>query len=169
LLLLLLLLLSTCRHLVQKSCWELFNTRTWHKDHFFARLDQRQAAEQRWAATETAEASSCTGGTGDASACPRSVSAGQHDSASSSSQGAAQWPSNGPCDWHPDCRLCREEQQKAQCQPDSSSSSRGMRYPVPYDDPFLLRRLLWRLLGKLSPEAQSFLHARMCPHCDDEM
>lgn len=127
-------------------------------------------------AAEAGEALGCTGSTADASACPQSGSAGQEDSSRSrsSSQGAAHWPSNGPCDWHPDCRLCREEQQKGQRQPDSStsssSSSQGLCFPVPYDDPFLMRRLLWRLLGKLSPEAQAYLakHARMCPHCDDD-
>jgi hypothetical protein len=38
---------------------------------------------------------------------------------------------------------------------------------VPYSDPFMWRRLLWQLLGKLSPESQAFYaqYLAVCPHC----
>jgi len=42
-------------------------------------------------------------------------------------------------------------------------------WPVAYDDPFLWRRLMWKLLGKLSPHAQAFYaqYLALCPHCND--
>jgi hypothetical protein len=37
--------------------------------------------------------------------------------------------------------------------------------PVPWSDPFMMRRLLWDLLGKLKPTAQAwFMDHGMCPH-----
>jgi hypothetical protein len=37
--------------------------------------------------------------------------------------------------------------------------------PVPWSDPFMMRRLLWDLLGKLKPTAQAwFRQYGMCPH-----
>ena len=81
---------------------------------------------------------------------------------------------NGGHDHHPECSICQEElqQQQSASQPASSgSSSRASSpygsWPVAYDDPFLWRRLMWRLLGKLSPEAQAFYaqYLGMCPHC----
>jgi hypothetical protein len=38
--------------------------------------------------------------------------------------------------------------------------------PVPWSDPFMMRRLLWDLLGKLKPTAQAWFreHWFMCPH-----
>ena len=51
----------------------------------------------------------------------------------------------------------------------SSSSGPYTGWAVPYDDPFLWRRLMWQLLGKLSPEAQAFYstYLAMCPHATD--
>jgi hypothetical protein len=41
--------------------------------------------------------------------------------------------------------------------------------PVPWSDPFMMRRLLWDLLGKLKPTAQAWFkqYADMCPHTDE--
>jgi len=52
--------------------------------------------------------------------------------------------------------------------PTSSSGSSGLygQFPVSWSDPFMMRRLLWDLLGKIKPTAQAWFkkHARMCPH-----
>jgi len=50
----------------------------------------------------------------------------------------------------------------------NSSGSSGLygQFPVSWSDPFMMRRLLWDLLGKVKPTAQAWFkkHARMCPH-----
>jgi hypothetical protein len=40
------------------------------------------------------------------------------------------------------------------------------RFPVPWSDPFMMRRLLWDLLGRVKPTAQQWFktHANLCPH-----
>jgi hypothetical protein len=42
-------------------------------------------------------------------------------------------------------------------------------FPVHWSDPYLMRRLLWDLLGRVKPTAQDWFrqHANMCPHCVD--
>jgi hypothetical protein len=117
----------------------------------------------------------------------------ERGSRSSSSSGV--WPP-GDHDSHAQCPLCKQEQQQQQRHPkrqvgaspmsigssggssgggsssSGSSSSRSGPYTgwtVPYDDPFMWRRLMWQLLGKLSPEAQAFYstYLAMCPHATD--
>jgi hypothetical protein len=91
------------------------------------------------------------------------------------SSSSSEWPSGGH-DFHPWCSVCRQEHMQ-QCR--SSRSSRGVNGlqpveqqqhgcgTVPYTDPFMWRRLLWQLLGKLSPESQAFYaqYLAVCPHC----
>jgi hypothetical protein len=95
---------------------------------------------------------------------------------SSSSSSSGEWP-DGAHNYHPYCRVCQQEltkqrqQQQQHTQTSSSSSAAGgCTDPVHYADPFMWRRLLWQLLGKLSPEAQAFYaqHLAACPHCPDE-
>jgi hypothetical protein len=79
--------------------------------------------------------------------------------------------SNAEWDRFPQCPLCQQEQEQQQHgHASSSSSSGGYSEPVHYSDPFMWRRLLWQLLGKLSPQAQAFYaqHLAMCPHCPDK-
>ncbi|WIA40229.1 hypothetical protein OEZ86_013611 [Tetradesmus obliquus] len=75
-----------------------------------------------------------------------------------------EWP-NGGYDFHVSCPLCQQEQQQEQQQQEEQQQSEA----VPHTDPFLWRRLLWLLLGKLSPASQAFYtqYAAACPHCPD--
>lgn len=131
--------------------------------------------------------STCSGSDGGSRSGGSGSSTGSTDGSNGSSN--ERWVS-GACDWHFECNLCNQEQSSSsKGKPGSSngsgnadssskshtSSSGGdggspfLSFPVPYDDPFLYRRLLWRLLGKLSPEAQALLakHAHICPHHTD--
>jgi hypothetical protein len=94
---------------------------------------------------------------GTAALLPGMTAAGSSSSSSGSSNG--EWVS-GACDYHPYCNVCREEQQQQQQQGCEA---------VPYSDSFMWRRLLWQLLGKLSPESQAFYaqYTAACPHCPD--
>jgi hypothetical protein len=89
---------------------------------------------------------------------------------SSSSSESSIWK-NGDHDYHPYCSVCAQEQWLQQRRRGCSSSSSSSSDPaVHYIDPFMWRRLLWQLLGKLSPEAQAFYaqHLAVCPHCPDD-
>lgn len=92
------------------------------------------------------------------SRAPSSSSSDDSDSSGSSSNG-----SNSSCS--------SSNGDSSSSSKTSSSDSNGSNspWPVACDDPFLWRRLLWKLLGKLSPEAQAFYatHADMCPHHED--
>ena len=131
--------------------------------------------------------------TGSAHVDPASAGAVADAESRVQAEGRSQRWLPGPCDWHPDCSLCRQEQQQQQQQQhaNTGAASRGVgssiddsrrsvgdcsnasnpytSWAVPYDDPYMFRRLLWRLLGKLSPAAQTLYsqHAGMCPHCAD--
>jgi hypothetical protein len=85
------------------------------------------------------------------------------------------------------CPLCAQEQQAqaaaaASAGGDSSSSATAIPSEAPaaacyipgspqqaWRDPFMWRRLLWGLLGRLKPTAQAWYvqHYAMCPHCAD--
>jgi hypothetical protein len=119
---------------------------------------------------------------------PTSGPAASHKAGNNSS-GNDEWKSGG-YDFCASCPLCQQEQeQQTQQQSIDEHASEGLANgcsqgpcpaagevgdfsdPVPYSDPFMWRRLLWQLLGKLSPEAQAF-HAQYsaaCPHCPDLM
>ncbi|KAF6256665.1 hypothetical protein COO60DRAFT_1640546 [Scenedesmus sp. NREL 46B-D3] len=65
--------------------------------------------------------------------------------------------------WSSALRSALQQQQHS-----SGSRTKGQPAPapslheaVPYSDPFMWRRLLWQLLGKLSPEAQAFYAQRL--------
>ncbi|WIA19934.1 hypothetical protein OEZ85_005822 [Tetradesmus obliquus] len=77
-----------------------------------------------------------------------------------------EWP-NGGYDFHVSCPLCQQEQQQEQQQQQQEEQQQSE--AVPHTDPFLWRRLLWLLLGKLSPASQAFYaqYAAACPHCPD--
>jgi hypothetical protein len=75
------------------------------------------------------------------------------------------------------CQLCAAEKVAAAALGSSNSCSGGVSsqqaaaglygaLPVPWSDPFMMRRLLWDLLGKLKPTAQAWYkqHLFMCPH-----
>jgi len=75
------------------------------------------------------------------------------------------------------CLLCAAEEavggpaQLGRSTNSSSSSSSGSaglygQFPVSWSDPFMMRRLLWDLLGKIKPTAQAWFkkHTRLCPH-----
>jgi len=155
----------------------------WH-----SRQQQRQqqvAVEaSAWWDSKKRVAAAIAGATGKAAP---GLAATEQPQAASSSDVSTVWLS-GQHDHNPLCPLCRKEQQQQhQCasttvsssakdntafssttsSTSSSSPPSPCLWPVAYDDPFLWRRLLWRLLGKLSPEAQAFYatHLAMCPHC----
>jgi hypothetical protein len=81
-----------------------------------------------------------------------------------------------PTELQGSCGLCAAEQAAAAaagaCSSSSGSSSSpdaaGLygALPVPWSDPFMMRRLLWDLLGKLKPTAQAWFRDQMfmCPH-----
>ncbi|KAF6253356.1 hypothetical protein COO60DRAFT_427608 [Scenedesmus sp. NREL 46B-D3] len=72
------------------------------------------------------------------------------------------------------CKLCRAElqlqqqQQHASAGRSSSSSSSCAPSPVSTDDPFMWRRLIWGLMGRVKPAARRLYAAEkgMCPHSD---
>jgi hypothetical protein len=69
------------------------------------------------------------------------------------------------------CKLCQEELQQQQQQQQQrasakrSSSSAGAQ-PLDTADPFMWRRLMWGLLGRIKPSARKLYAAEkhMCPH-----
>jgi hypothetical protein len=73
---------------------------------------------------------------------------------------------------HPPCLLCKSEAEAGGVrgehrQSSSSSSSRGYSgFPAGWSEPFMMRHLLWDLLGRIKPTAQQWFatHAHMCPH-----
>jgi uncharacterized Zn finger protein (UPF0148 family) len=81
----------------------------------------------------------------------------------------------------PTCKLCqaelrrhREQQEQEQEQQDSvrsssSSSSRSAAAALDTSDPFMMRRLVWGLLGAIKPSARRLWAAEkgMCPHADN--
>jgi hypothetical protein len=73
----------------------------------------------------------------------------------------------------PPCQLCKSQAAAGgaggaagEHRQSSSSSSGYSGFPVPWSDAFMMRRLLWDLLGRIKPTAQKWFktHARMCPH-----
>jgi hypothetical protein len=89
-------------------------------------------------------------------------------SSSSNSTGAA---SDDGC-FNASCTLCQlekrqqQEQQRASAGSSSNSSSAAARVDV--GDPFMWRRLMWGLFGRVKPSAQRLYAAEqgMCPHSD---
>jgi hypothetical protein len=71
------------------------------------------------------------------------------------------------CPW---CAAEAEDEEAAGQQPlqqgERHTSAFGAGFPVPFDSPFVLRRLLWGLLGRLAPRVRERLArgAGMCPH-----
>jgi hypothetical protein len=150
----------------------------WHQQHI-QRQQQAAVKAQKWWDSRERKAAAVAAATGLAkrkqgialAAAAVAAAGGGGDTegmqADSDSSSAELWP-NGLHDCNPQCPLCQTEleQQQQQHPAGGSSSSSSSSVSVPYDDPFLWRRLLWRLLGKVSPEAQAF-HAHylnMCPH-----
>jgi hypothetical protein len=75
------------------------------------------------------------------------------------------------------CKLCQAElrrlqeaQEQQEDAVDGSSSSSGCTVdPVDTADPFMMRRLVWRLLGSIKPSARRLWAADngMCPHAEN--
>jgi hypothetical protein len=76
------------------------------------------------------------------------------------------------------CPMCAHEEQQAQATGGSSSGGGGGggsqpplygSLPVTLEDPAMMRKLLWALLGRLKPSAQEFfrIFLLMCPHRTD--
>ncbi|WIA41743.1 hypothetical protein OEZ86_009086 [Tetradesmus obliquus] len=89
-------------------------------------------------------------------------------SSSSSSDGAAVDDES----FRAGCKLCQLEKQQQQQQhasAGSSSSSSTAEQPGDAADPFMWRRLMWRLAGRIKPTAQRLFAADrgMCPHSDN--
>ncbi|WIA40226.1 hypothetical protein OEZ86_013609 [Tetradesmus obliquus] len=80
--------------------------------------------------------------------------------------GSDEWRS-GEYDYNASCPLCQQDQQQQQQQQQQQKGSEA----VPHTDPFMWRRLLWLLLGKLSPASQAFYaqYLAVCPHCPDSL
>jgi hypothetical protein len=169
----------------------------WHAEHTERVQHAAIQAAMWWAskARVTAAVAAATGRTlqglmGDSSA--RSAGEAPTNGTSSSSS-EVRWPA-GDHDHNPQCPLCQQElqqqllqeQEHQEQQPPQNSAGRGggggssgsggsssasahTCWPVAYDDPFLWRRLMWGLLGKLSAEAQAFYANTlgMCPHACD--
>jgi hypothetical protein len=173
------------RHLADQACSSLLKSEVWHTRQYHCAVVQAAAATGRYtqqlADAATGLVADAAGAVGQDS---RASTPAQRSSTAGAGEGSApaqrsslteRWQP-GPCDCHPQCKICQQEQQERSAgQPGagvtSSSSSGGSGvftcFPVQYDDPFLYRRLLWQLLGKLSPEAQAFMskQAQGCPHC----
>jgi hypothetical protein len=139
---------------------------------------QAGGLRSKTSSSQAAPAAPAVAGGGSATTGGSSTSSGGGSSSSSSKSGV--WPS-GDHNYHPGCPLCVEEQQQRQqalgpqplpaANPPTSSRKSNIytAWPVPYDDAFMWRRLLWQLLGELSPEAQAFyaVYLAMCPHATD--
>jgi hypothetical protein len=161
----------------------------WHKSWLQQHKQQTQQARSWWDSPErrALAAAVCKGSqkpTPFSSPNPSAAAnatAGTQDTSSSRNGNSVSFSSGVECSWSnaewdrfPQCPLCQQEhkqQQHGQASSSSSSSSGGSsELPVPYSDPFMWRRLLWQLLGKLSPQAQAFYaqHLAVCPHCPDK-
>jgi hypothetical protein len=117
---------------------------------------------------------------------PTSAPAASEKAGNSSSGSSDEWK-HGAYDVCASCPLCQLEQEQQMQQqamnkqpgnnlgngcgrgPGSAAGGAGggSSDAVPYSDPFMWRRLLWQLLGKLNPESQAFYaqYLAMCPHC----
>ncbi|WIA21453.1 hypothetical protein OEZ85_000661 [Tetradesmus obliquus] len=87
-------------------------------------------------------------------------------SSSSSSDGAAV----DDASFRAGCKLCQlEKQQQQQQHASAGSSSSTAEQPGDAADPFMWRRLLWRLVGRIKPTARRLFAAEkgMCPHSDN--
>lgn len=181
----------TCcyRQLASAAAAKLSPLQQWHQQHIQRQQEAAVQAHQWWgpkhrvttavaAATGRAKRkhgneSHVDGAAGaDSNAAPPPAAA----AADATGNYSREW-SEGPCDYNPNCPVCIQElqhqqQQQGQTCPKHPNSSKGpySSWPVPYDDPFIWRRLIWRLLGKVSPGAQAFYaqYLNMCPHCCDE-
>lgn len=174
---------ATCRHLAAEACRSLLKPEAWHLRQLH-RATVQAAAASGWytrqltdaAAAPAAGAAAPGAGVQDSRA---SVYAQRSSAAGAGGCSTTERWQPGPCDRHPQCSSCQQEQQERSAAEPSAAGSRSSNsgssvssslftcFPVQYDDPFLYRRLLWQLLGKVSPEAQAFLskQANGCPHC----
>lgn len=163
---------ASCRDMAGSAAAKLSPLQQWHQQHI-QRQQQAAVQAQDWWDSRERIAAAVAAATGHAKHKQGSATAAAGEGtegmqAASGSSSTELWP-NGLHDSNHQCPLCQEElkQQQQHRAGGSSSSSGSSTGLVPYDDPFLWRRRLWRLLGKLSrPEAQAF-HAHylnMCPH-----
>jgi hypothetical protein len=156
---------------------QLLPLQEWHQQHIQRQQQAAVKAQKWWDSTER-KAAAVAAATGRAKrkqgsaavAVTTAAAAGDRGEegglqADTDSSSAELWP-NGLHDSNPQCPLCQTELKQQQRPAGDSSSSSSSIESVPYDDLFLWRRLLWRLLGKLSPEAQAFYahYLNMCPH-----
>jgi hypothetical protein len=182
-----------CRQLGAQIGQQLLPLYLWHQAWLQQQQQQAQQARSWWKSPERRglAAAVCKGGkkptpfgklSSNAPAAAAPGEAGTQENSCSSANGNSSSSSGVDCGWSsgewdrfPQCPLCQAELQQQQQQQhaqtsSSSSSSAASSDPVPYTDPFMWRRLLWQLLGKLSPEAQAFYaqHLAVCPHCSEQ-
>ncbi len=189
---------AACREAASCVAAQFSPLHQWHAQQVQRRQEAAVQAQQWWQSTDRLKAaiagatsphhqqhhnSSSTATAADGGAAP--------SSSNGSSSNPGMWPSGG-YNCHPECPLCRQEQQQQDTKPhdgaySTSSSSGGdsgssgsnsgsdgsspyTAWAVGYDDPFLWRRLMWQLLGKLNPQAQAFYatYLAICPHCTDQ-
>jgi hypothetical protein len=158
---------------------------TWHQAWLQQHAQQTQQAREWWNSPDrrafTAEAcmGKATAAAAVAASQPAAAAAGGgaaspgsgiHNSSSSSSSSGEEHAWKAGCyDFHAKCPLCQDEvkQQQQRQQQQQQHSSSSCSEAVPHTNLFMWRRLLWQLLGKLSPESQAFYaqYLVVCPHC----
>ncbi|KAF6256668.1 hypothetical protein COO60DRAFT_88069 [Scenedesmus sp. NREL 46B-D3] len=186
--------LSALRRLALRCSAQFAPLVAWHGRWSEHRDELAQQSHEWWNSEPRRKlaAAGCRGQRPAPSSQAAAAAAGQKASRASSngsSSSSEEWH-HGGYDFCSSCPLCRQEQQakarEQQQQQQQQQSSTGdvscspstplapsssQHEAVPYSDPFMWRRLLWQLLGKLSPEAQAFYaqYTAACPHCPDPL